>query len=529
MSKNTAEPVEIANLDEDFEKCSNYIDAFLKKEKVSDTVYNETMLVFEAIYHNIMEQNNDRSPVMLRVKKEWGDAGILISYEGDMYRPGVRSGSDLSAEEKILKAYNDRIDYSFVSGYNRIQITIRHSREKTVIPCVIGAAAAIALYTAVHFLTGPLEEQMLLNDWVFPAEKLCGNLVLMVGAPMTFISFLKNLTDTFIIGDRQPETKKIRKEIIFSSLFAVLLGIITSLIVMQIIEDPEFAYINPSNVNMSVQEILETLIPADVFTPFMIMSPFPLLILALLVTFSLCSIGKYFDSVKRIIEISYALFSRMLTIVMYGLPFFVFLAVFDVILSDGYGILLYYIELILIVMFGLMFILFLYWLRLFTKGIPAGPLFRKLGPLIKENYRIGAAIDAAPYNIRYCARTWSMDRKKLEANIPVLAEINLDGNCFLLTLMPVLFMFVGDVEVTAANIILVGILAFFLSLGAPNQPGSILIGMLIILNFMVAEELILNAFIAEFLFGGVQNLINVIGDIVTVYEEEKRAKPSAGK
>ena len=71
------------------------------------------------------------------------------------------------------------------------------------------------------------------------------------------------------------------------------------------------------------------------------------------------------------------------------------------------------------------------------------------------------------------------------------------------------------------NMIMVGILAFFLSLGAPNQPGSVLIGMLIILNFMMAGDLVSNAFIAEVLFGGLLNIVNVLGDIVTVYELDK--------
>lgn len=42
--------IEVCNLAEDFEQCRSFVEDLLKKEKVSDTTFDETMLVFEAIY-----------------------------------------------------------------------------------------------------------------------------------------------------------------------------------------------------------------------------------------------------------------------------------------------------------------------------------------------------------------------------------------------------------------------------------------------------------------------------------------------
>ena len=303
-----------------------------------------------------------------------------------------------------------------------------------------------------------------------------------------------------------------------------MLALVTSWLIFQIIQDPQINYNSPMSVDRSIPEILETLIPADVVTPFMIMSPFPLLILASLVAVSLCSVGSHFDRVKKTIDTCYAVFSRMLTIIMYGLPFYVFLAFFDLLLDDGYSILLVVLKLSLAVGSSIVIMAIFYWIRLLRKRIPVKPFVRKLGPLLRENYHIGSALDAAPFNIRYCAKTWRMDRKKLETRIPVLAEINLDGNCFFVTLIPLVLMFASDAEVSVLNMFFIGILVLFLSLGAPNQPGSVLIGLLIVFNFMQTETLIPNAFISEVFFGGLLNLVNVIGDIVTVVELEKADK-----
>lgn len=71
------------------------------------------------------------------------------------------------------------------------------------------------------------------------------------------------------------------------------------------------------------------------------------------------------------------------------------------------------------------------------------------------------------------------------------------------------------------HIVVIAIMVVFLSFGAPNQPGSILIGTLIIALFLKADELIPTAVYLEVFFGAIQNLINVTGDLVTVAIEEK--------
>ena len=68
----------------------------------------------------------------------------------------------------------------------------------------------------------------------------------------------------------------------------------------------------------------------------------------------------------------------------------------------------------------------------------------------------------------------------------------------------------------------IAILVVFLSFGAPNQPGSILIGTLIVAMFLQGDVLIPTAVYLEAFFGGIQNIINVTGDVVSIASEEKQ-------
>ncbi len=85
-----------------------------------------------------------------------------------------------------------------------------------------------------------------------------------------------------------------------------------------------------------------------------------------------------------------------------------------------------------------------------------------------------------------------------------------------------IFLFMMVTEPSWYHIIVIGIMVVFLSFGAPNQPGSILIGTLIIALFLKADMLIPTAVYLEVFFGAIQNLINVFGDLVTVAIEEKQ-------
>ena len=121
-----------------------------------------------------------------------------------------------------------------------------------------------------------------------------------------------------------------------------------------------------------------------------------------------------------------------------------------------------------------------------------------------------------------------MDRELLKRNLPVLAEINLDGNCFILMFFTLAFIFITGTELEWFSIIGLAALILFLSLGAPNQPGGILIGSLIVTMYLNSFEVICIAIFSEAFLGSAQNIVNVIGDIVMVAIDDSKEKTRAG-
>lgn len=517
--------VEIRPSAGEYEKGRHFILDRLKESSIPKTMIAETMLVYEALYHNLTGLTDSGDTVLkLNVSSSFGDVRITIGFEGPMFDPLDDRDDPLSPENRILSAYADKIGHSYHSGYNKISISVRRSYRHVMMSCFIALLLGIAVYALLHLAAAEKYDAFLLDEIVFPLETVFTNAILMIGAPVTFLSLIKNLTDVYILSERDSGIRRIQYSTLSTSVIAVLLAIVSAEIIKTIYTVTGMAeeLTVTGSEEISFSEFISSLVPPSIFEPFVIISPLPLIILAALFTYAFCSVGKFFDTLKTAVDAGYVLCSRVLSVIMSTLPFFVFTAILDLLLTYGSEGLVNQLALFMIVFISLVVMAAFYAVRLKAGGIKVFPFIRDLIPLIYENFRINSVIDAVPFNVRYCARTYKIDRKKLETFLPVLAQINLDGNCYMLTLITLTLIFWSGTGISMLWVAAIGALVLFLSLGAPNQPGSCIIGMVIIFNFLLATELLPLAILAEVFFGGLLNIINVIGDIVTVATAKER-------
>ncbi len=72
MSNSKMEPIEITNIS-DFKRAKKYVVGILQKRQVTKPVIAENMLIFEALFHEILSLKKMRT-LLLRflVKSDWG-------------------------------------------------------------------------------------------------------------------------------------------------------------------------------------------------------------------------------------------------------------------------------------------------------------------------------------------------------------------------------------------------------------------------------------------------------------------------
>ena len=499
---------------DDFGDVRAYVETVLASRGVNGETLKETLLVFDALMKKLVHWGLDESTELkIEAVEKLGDFQIRVGFEGEMF--AREAGSADSAEDQILDAYGDKLVYNYRVGYNTIDIWVSRGRSTSMLACAVASLCAVVAYIPISFLLDAGEQRDLFINYVSPLETLYANAMLMIGAPMTFFSLLKNLTDTYVVSQRSSGVRRLQTRTLATSLLAILLAFVAFFVESAALSGlAGFSSSFGGAIDRTFADVVTSFIPPSIFEPFEAVSPVPLMAIALLCTYALCSSGKYFDTLRHAMMACYTLFSRMLHVVIAALPAFCFLAIMDVLLDSGLENLL---EIAVYFVAGGLSLLLLfaaYAVRLRAHGVHVASFARKLVPLIRENIRIGSAIDAAPYNIRYCSKEFGMDRAMLKRDLPVLAEINLDGNCFILVFFTLAFVFATGMELSWLSFVGLAALVLLLSLGAPNQPGSILIGMLIITTYLKAPEVVCVAIYLEAFFGIAQNTINVIGDIV---------------
>ena len=528
MSLLNTHSIEIPLDIESYETADAFIKQWMTQKRISDRSATETTLLFEALFQDMIEQGYGQDTILtIKAQKTFGEYDITLGFEGESYVPSMKKEKkSISPELRIVQAYSDKVGYRYRSGYNRVSIVVKRNHNSSLMYCLIAIILAMLVATPLIAFVSADKLISLDENYIGPFIKQFANAMLMIGAPVTFFSLVKNLTDIYILSEKSSSARKLQMKTIITSFIAVILALITGPLIADVLYSHQgyFKNIGLFSSGMTITEFINSLVPDNIFEPFETIMPFPIIILSLLLTYALCAIGEHFGAVHRFINISLELFSKMMTVVMFTLPFFCFLATVSILMIDGIANLTILLELIIIVVLSLFIIAAFYLVRLIIGKVKIKPFLRYLPTLLWENFKISSVIDAVPFNIRYCSRKYGYNRVRLSEKLPILAQTNLDGNCFLIMLISMSLIFMLGIEISWLQIIAIAILILFLSVGAPNQPGSIMIGMLIITMYLKADELMIIAIFAEVFFGWLQNIINVLGDIVTVAIEEQKAQ-----
>ena len=365
---------------ENFAKANAFIEETLSWSNISKEIRRETLLIFEALFHSLREQGFREDTILkINAQKSLGEININFVFEGEPFVPPGSDPGSFTPEDAILKAYEDKIDYRYQYGYNHIHIAVKRGYQSTLHFSLSAVAAAIIVYVVLNAFMSTEAQIELGEALVFPIVKVFANAMLMVGAPVTFFSLLKNSTDIHILSEKNADGRSLQRKTVITSVITIILAIEAGFLIAALLNTQltEFSEANGLDPMPPLPELIETLVPSSIITPFETIMPFPLIFVALVATYAFCSVGKYFDKMKKAVDACYTLFSRMLHVVMAGFPFFCFLALLYLMLGDGVDILLSVLLIIAVSIASLVIPLAFYLLRLLIGGV-------KLKPFLKQ-------------------------------------------------------------------------------------------------------------------------------------------------
>ncbi|MBQ6265601.1 MAG: cation:dicarboxylase symporter family transporter [Clostridia bacterium] len=284
--------IEVTASVENFEKMRSFTEEKLKKNNINREISDETLLVFEALFHNMLNRGFEDTPLTIRVRKSFGEININIEFKGE---PFVAFGSEPGSsapEDSILTAFEDKFDCNYWNGCNHIRIVVKRSFKSSLFLGFIAVFSAILVYIPINAFVSLNAQLTLADKIVFPLVKMFSNAMLMVGAPVTFFSLLKNFTDIYIISESNRVGRRLQVKTLITSVIAVILAIGSSFIIAFVMSDQlselsDGTWIGGKTPSFS--EMIESSVPSGIFAPFETIMPVPLIIVALIVAYAFCT------------------------------------------------------------------------------------------------------------------------------------------------------------------------------------------------------------------------------------------------
>lgn len=520
------ESFEVKANTKNFDAVRTFAEERMARADVSDAQINESTLVLEELFVRIVNQiKNTHAIITVTVEKRLSEVLINLEYDGARFALDIDSEDTLDPGAEIIRRYEDRIETNYRQKHNLITLEAQSIADKIFERSIIAMILAALVYAVLHMFITHGQELDLLDGFVFPVERMFGTAMLMISAPVTFFSLVSNMTDVRLYSTTHKGIHGLVGRVIWTSSIALLLALVYFEVLdyAGIFEDAgmEIYKIEPGEVLSELSQF-SNIIPADIFKAFTVLSPIPLLLLALLASASLSTMNKNFDTMKAINDAFYSFFGQALNIIMMFLPIASFFAIFDELLDDGFSGLSDIAVYVVACFLGVLLLLGYYLWRLIYNKINPVAFLKKSMPAMIENFKINSSIDAIPYNTRFMNRVFKINMKFLDEELPLFSKINLEGNCFFLFLFGLsMDAFMGD-SLSHSELFLMAILILILSVGSPSHSGGTIIGLTIIFSYVgVSMDLVCIGIYFEALFCRVITIVNTFSNYVTIAIDAK--------
>lgn len=384
------------------------------------------------------------------------------------------------------------------------------------------SAATVALGCLVGLALGafsPEASEFVQLCIVYPVMNLFKNALSMIAMPVTFFALVTSASRFYRTFREGQLGRSLLVRYLVSAAVAVLVGGLvfaasTPVEVAGSLSD----YVTDSQAaDDDVVELVANLIPPNIMDPLVKGDSLQLLMLAVIMGLAVGGVAREFPFVDQLFNAIDRVFVKMLEILFAASPYALFFAVIGLYLAGGFDF---------VVSLLLMFAAFLVGLALFTgivlvalkvRGTSPIAFLKAYLPFAFKVLRTGSTIECIPGNIEYCHETFGISRERLEEMVPFCAHNNMDGNCLFLGITTLSIAYVCGFEIDVSLVVILMIVSIVLSAGAPNQPGSGIICMAVILPMMgVSTEFIVPVIFLDLLAESLIAFTNSIGDAATV-------------
>ncbi|MCQ2548320.1 MAG: dicarboxylate/amino acid:cation symporter [Clostridia bacterium] len=509
------------------EQAINFVDECFVRSKNSASTRREYLVAFEEVLGKIIEHLDDETKVIsLNFNKDVSsNCAIHIGFKGHLFELDL---DEDDIRDKIIANYEDKIHLRYNKGYNTVTINVGISYSNNFMLSVIAVIAGIAV-GGFFQLIWPHAQRMEIADSVgFVLDDYMA-IISLIAPFVAFCCITVTICDAYRDIARIPGMKRIYTSYVGTT----IITLITSLLIAGALCAPlggevytEWATDTHTNLTSYMKELLEHWKPETFFSPLINDNVLQLIALSIITGIAVGILSRSSEFTPRLIETVKGLFCKILGMIYTISPLIIFVGtVYTINYFEGgvFEFLYVMAYMFLAVLIALAVVLVGYALILKAYGLPVRETFKQIWPIAFEVGKIGSTIDATPYTIRNTKKVFGLSDRLLNISIPAGANCNMDGNSATIITFLALCAYVYGISLSVTDCILMLLIVFLVSYGAPSQPGTMLITVSIV-GPLIGVSDIYPILLLEVLLSKVLAAFNVTGDIISTLTTAKKIK-----
>ena len=487
-------------------KILDFIHENIDGQKLDARQKVEGRLIAEEALIKLDDATDEGKTVRISIRRHFGYTILTITshgkevdlYEGAFFEDVTSANVDMEGtsadtEEEIrsmlLKAFEDRIDYSHKKHVNRVQITIAKSRYLSLFRTLMGMSLGIIIGLIFSAL---LPEDAC--DWIDDnilrnITKVFMNALKIIIAPVVFFSIVTSVSGFGNMRELGRIGLKTVGFYMMTSVIAITLGTLAYMFLQ--VGDPSLSAEMTNDVSkitdaasstsISLVDTIINIVPDNFIKPFFNSDMLQVIFLAIICGITVALLGKKAKLMGDFFDCCNSMFMKITTIFMKFIPVATFCSMCSMIVTTGLHSFLSLLTIVggFILCVLLMICVYMILLAVLGRVNPFNVL-KKYFPTMLTVFSICSSNACIPLNMNTCRDGLGIHPRVYSLTIPLGATINMDGASIALSFFTLAFCHIFGVEVNAEMLLPVLVMILLLSIGAPGIPnaGLVLLAML---------------------------------------------------
>ena len=492
---------DISFTDETIDQVSEDVESFSSSLEMEKRNRLRLRLIVEEILLRMREKFGEDETFDLLAIINFGRPQIRIEKKGKLFNPLQKSENESSElGGKLLTSIGLNPVFSYSSGMNIVKIPLQRLQMnpalKMLTAMVIGVIAGAV---AVNWLSH--SDQMLLNDEVLdPIAEIMTKIFYCVAGPILFFMVSTVVLNAVGISDQGGNIISI---IVRYFVLSFLMGII-ALLFSDLVIFSKTGHLDPGKSHFgSVFDGILSVVPNDIFSPFVEADTPQLLLLAITLSLAVAATGKRAEGLTNIIYQINAVGMKMCEWIGRIIPLFA-IVLAAVLLLDGRLrelLLLFPVILVSVAITVLcMFIVMLY--TKIKQGVKVSVLIKKCLPSFLTALKAGNIDSSFGLSEYCCVNRLGIDRNYVKAGMSpglvMYMPANVVGTVLFLTYATIS----SKISVSPAEMIIAVVMAVILFVATPPIPGANILAYIALVSMLeFSVEFLVLALMFEVIYG----------------------------